>query len=222
MEKLLSTEVVGHQEPGLPDLIWVKGTPSIASMGLARILEREFRVHRGPLPPAVPESSSAVLCFLEGGEQKEDVASLVQSVKEVAPEGAVVVLSPRLELPLVCAAVSAGARGFLHTGMHAHQLARALSVILAGEMALPREILEAGVDRLNEQQRTPDLSTLRERQLEILELVAENLSNAQIAKRLYLSESTVKQHLGGTYRALGVKNRREASRIVRQAKQRRW
>src|SRR3712207_2912332 len=130
MEKLLSTEGVGHQEPTLRDLIWVKGTPSIASTGLARILEREFRVHRGPLPTAVPESPSAVLCCLEGGEQREDVASLVQSVKEVAPEGAVLVLSPSLELPLVCAAVSAGARGFLHTGMPPQQLARALSVVL--------------------------------------------------------------------------------------------
>jgi DNA-binding NarL/FixJ family response regulator len=219
MEKLLSTEGVGHQEPTLRDLIWVKGTPSIASTGLARILEREFRVHRGPLPPAVPESPSAVLCCLEGGEQREDVASLVRGVKEVAPEAAVLVLSPSLELPLVCAAVSAGARGFLHTGMPPQQLARALSVVLEGEMALPRELLEAGVDRLNEQQRRPDLSTLKERQLEILRLAAEGLSNAQIAKRLYLSESTVKQHLRGAYKALGVKNRQEASRIVNQARQ---
>ncbi len=86
-------------------------------------------------------------------------------------------------------------------------------------MALPRELLEAGVDLLNEQQRAPDLSALSERRLEILELVAEGLSNAQIAKRLYLSESTVKQHLRGAYKVLGVKNRREASKIVCRARQ---
>jgi DNA-binding NarL/FixJ family response regulator len=222
MEKRLSTEVVGHQESRLPDLIWVKGTPSIASMRLARILEKEFRVHRGPLPTAAAESPSAVLCCLEGGEQREDVASLVQSVKEVAPEGAVVVLAPTLDLPLVCAAVSAGVRGFLHTEMPPQQLARALSVVLEGEMALPRELLEAYLNWYNEQQRRLDLSTLKERQLEILRLVAEGLSNAQIAKRLYLSESTVKQHLRGAYKALGITNRREASRIVLQAKQGRW
>jgi DNA-binding NarL/FixJ family response regulator len=146
----------------------------------------------------------------------------VQSVKEVASEGAVVVLAPTLDLPLVCAAVSAGVRGFLHTEMPPQQLARALSVVLAGAMALPRELLEAYLNWYNEQQRRLDLSTLKERQLEILRLVAEGLSNAQIAKRLYLSESTVKQHLRGAYKALGITNRREASRIVLQAKQGRW
>lgn len=181
--------VVGHREPRLPDLIWVKAV-SVASMGLARILEREFRVHRGDLPPAGALSApSAVLCCLDGSEQVEDIAPLVQSVKEEAPEAAVMVLSPTLELPLICAAVSAGARGFLHTGMPPHQLARALSVVLAGEMALPRRILQASIERLNQQQRAPDLSVLSERQSEILELAADGLFNAQIAKRIYLSES---------------------------------
>jgi DNA-binding NarL/FixJ family response regulator len=50
--------------------------------------------------------------------------------------------------------------------------------------------------------------------VEILEMVAEGLSNAQISKRLYVSESTVKQHLRLAYKALGVKNRNQAARLV--------
>ncbi|MCA1702019.1 MAG: helix-turn-helix transcriptional regulator [Actinobacteria bacterium] len=57
-----------------------------------------------------------------------------------------------------------------------------------------------------------DLST---RQREILELVAEGLSNGQIAKRLFLTESTIKQHLRGAYKILGVRNRAQAVRLVR-------
>jgi DNA-binding NarL/FixJ family response regulator len=224
MEKLLSTGIAGHQDLRIADLVWVKGTPSIASLGLARTLKREFRVHRGAtLPPAAAsESPSAVVCCLEGSEeqqQEEEVASLVRSAKEAAPDAAILVFSPTLELPLICAAVSAGARGFLHTGMPPHQLARALSVVLAGEMALPRELLEAYLNWHNEQRRGPDLSALSERQLEILELVVEGLSNAQIAKRLFVSESAVKQHLRAVYKVLGVRNRREAGRIVFQAQQ---
>ena len=41
------------------------------------------------------------------------------------------------------------------------------------------------------------------------------MSSAQIAKRLFLSESTVKQHLRGAYKVLGVSNRTEAARLVR-------
>jgi DNA-binding NarL/FixJ family response regulator len=221
MDKLLSTEIAAHQDLGLPDLVWVKGT-SVASMGLTTALEREFRVHRGPLPPpaATAESPSVAICCLEGSEEQEDVASLVRTTKAEVPEAAVLVLSPSLELLLICSAVAAGARGFLHTGAPPRQLTRAISVVLRGEMALPRDLLKAWVDWLDEQQRVPDLSSLSERKLEILELaLKEGLSNAQIAKRLYLSVSTVKHHLRVAYKALGAKNRREARRIVRQVQQ---
>ncbi len=50
--------------------------------------------------------------------------------------------------------------------------------------------------------------------MKILEMVAEGLSNAQIAKRLYLSESTIKQHLRAAYKTLGVKKRNQAARLM--------
>jgi DNA-binding NarL/FixJ family response regulator len=221
--KPLSTEIAAHEESRrIADLVWVKGTSSVATMGLAMTLEAEFRVYRGAaLPPTASERPSAVIiCFLGGGaDDDDDVASTVRSAKAAAPDAAVLVLAPSLELPLIGAAVSAGARGFLHTGVPPRQLVRAVSVVLRGEMALPREILETSVNWLNEQRRGPDLSALGERKLKILELVAEGLSNAQIAKRLHLSESTVKGHLKAAYKLLGAKNRKEASTIVWQAQQ---
>jgi DNA-binding CsgD family transcriptional regulator len=55
---------------------------------------------------------------------------------------------------------------------------------------------------------------LSARQREVLELVAEGLPNAQIARRLFTTESTVKQHLHKAYKILGVRNRREAVKIL--------
>ena len=61
------------------------------------------------------------------------------------------------------------------------------------------------------QSRHPDLSKLLSaRQSEILGLVAEGMSNAEIAARLYLTESTVKWHVRKILRALGVSNRAQA------------
>jgi DNA-binding NarL/FixJ family response regulator len=57
---------------------------------------------------------------------------------------------------------------------------------------------------------------LSARQREILELVVEGLSNAEIAGRLYLSESTIKQHLRAAYKVLGVHNRTEAAKTMRE------
>jgi DNA-binding CsgD family transcriptional regulator len=58
----------------------------------------------------------------------------------------------------------------------------------------------------------PKLNELTRRELEILRLVAEGLTNAQLARMLWLSEQTVKFHLSNVYRKLGVANRTEASR----------
>ena len=60
-----------------------------------------------------------------------------------------------------------------------------------------------------------NLGVLSARQKEILELVVDGLSNAEIAGRLFLSESTVKQHLGAAYKLLGVSNRTEAANVIR-------
>jgi DNA-binding CsgD family transcriptional regulator len=56
---------------------------------------------------------------------------------------------------------------------------------------------------------------LSSRQKEILGLVGEGLSNAQIAERLFLSESTIKQHLRAAHKVLGANNRTEAVRLIR-------
>ena len=58
-------------------------------------------------------------------------------------------------------------------------------------------------------------ASLGTRQKEILGLVGEGLSNAQIAERLFLSESTIRQHLRAAYKVLGVNNRTEAVRLIR-------
>jgi DNA-binding NarL/FixJ family response regulator len=56
---------------------------------------------------------------------------------------------------------------------------------------------------------------LSSRQKELLGLIGEGLSNAQITERLFLSESTIKQHLRAAYKVLGVNNRTEAVRLIR-------
>lgn len=60
-----------------------------------------------------------------------------------------------------------------------------------------------------------DWATLTKRELEILRLAAESLSNRAIARRLWLSDQTVKFHLAQAYRKLGVSNRRAAVERVR-------
>jgi DNA-binding NarL/FixJ family response regulator len=121
------------------------------------------------------------------------------------------VFSPQLDLPLARDALQAGASGFVHAEMMPDQLVRALAVAARGELVAPRELLRYVVS-----EDTPaNLGALSARQREILGYVVEGLSNAEIGRRLYLSESTIKQHLRAAYKALGVSNRTEAANLFR-------
>jgi hypothetical protein len=62
---------------------------------------------------------------------------------------------------------------------------------------------------------TPETSPPSRPAREILGFVVEGLSNAEIGRRLYLSESTIKQHLRAAYKLLGVSNRTEAANLFR-------
>jgi DNA-binding NarL/FixJ family response regulator len=112
-------------------------------------------------------------------------------------------------LCLARAALRAGASGLIYSGMSEEQLLRAISMAISGEVVLPRELW---VYRRAEQ-RPPDLSVLSARKREILRLLIEGLSNAEIARRLWLSESAVKQNLRAIYKVLGVRNRIEVRRL---------
>src|ERR687897_2746701 len=81
-----------------------------------------------------------------------------------------------------------------------------------GELVAPRELLRYVLTK----DQSGDLAALSVRQREILGYVVEGLSNAEIGRRLYLSESTIKQHLRAAYKLLGVSNRTEAAKTMRQ------
>jgi DNA-binding NarL/FixJ family response regulator len=122
------------------------------------------------------------------------------------------VLGSQLDLGLASSALKQGADGFVHAQMHPTQLLRAVEVVQKGELAAHRQLLRY----LMSQNENPKIGDLSARQREILELVVEGLSNAQIAGCLYLSESRIKQHLRAAYRVLGVSNRTEAAKTMRQ------
>lgn len=211
--QLHETNGLADRSNGAPGAVWIKGTASLASVGLEITLKKSgIRAHRRLEAPQDPTPSVVVYC-LEDNE--DDLTSRVRELKELAPDAAaVVIFAASADLSLARAAILAGAKGFLHAGMPSEQIARALRKAGEGEEVLPRELLMGLVSEMMAKEREPDLSQLGSRKVEILEMVAEGLSNAQIAKRLYLSESTVKQHLRSAYKMLGVKNRNQAARLV--------
>ena len=188
-------------------LVWVSCDPhSVVSIGLRRTLEERARVHMG-MGNGSEAPSFIVLC----SDNVEGISDSLGRVKEQNPGTSVLVFGLQEDLPLARAALRAGARGFIHAGMRPEQLLRAVEVAAEGEIVAPRRLLEY---LINQEEHT-DLGTLTARQREILSLVVEGLSNAEIGRRLYLSESTIKQHLRAAYKALNVSNRTEAAKLIR-------
>jgi DNA-binding NarL/FixJ family response regulator len=196
-----------QESPGSLGLVWLDCPRSVVGAGLVRSLEKCATVHQGLKPPRdVP--SCIILC----ANGHEGLSERVKFYQELCPDAPpVVVFSPQLDLPLAHDALQAGASGFVHAEMMPNQLVRALAVAARGELVAPRELLRYVLTK----DHSADLDTLSVRQREILGYVVEGLSNAEIARRLYLSESTIKQHLRAAYKLVGVSNRTEAANLFR-------
>ena len=105
----------------------------------------------------------------------------------------------------ILAAVEAGAAGYLLKDAPPEELSAAVRTAASGQSALAPAVANRLMDRM----RTP-AAALSRRELEVLELVRDGLSNLQISKRLFLSQATVKSHLVHIYGKLGVDSRTAA------------
>ncbi|MFI2666194.1 response regulator [Micromonospora carbonacea] len=116
----------------------------------------------------------------------------------------------------VVGALRAGASGFLAKDVPAEDLVTAIRTVAAGEAVVAPRILKRLLDRfadsLPDPTATPPraLSTLTEREREVLVQVARGLSNAEIARELTVSETTVKTHVGHVLTKLGLRDRVQA------------
>ena len=137
-----------------------------------------------------------------------DAAAWVRGARERFSEMRVVVLSTHHDPRYIDGALAGGAAAFVIKTAHPDDLASAirqafdLSIFYARARAAAAEPVDASSDGHG----------LTRREVEILRLVAEGKSNADVARQLWVTEQTVKFHLSNVYRKLDVSNRTEASR----------
>jgi DNA-binding NarL/FixJ family response regulator len=143
----------------------------------------------------------------------------VEATRRLTAEGArarILILTTFDLDEYVYEAIRAGASGFLLKDVEPPQLVDAIRVVAAGEALLAptvtRRLLERFAHTLPgaEEKPPPELATLSERELEVLKLLAGGLSNAELAERLFLSETTVKSHISSVLRKLGLRDRVQA------------
>jgi DNA-binding NarL/FixJ family response regulator len=187
--------------------VWLRCDYPVVARGLANVLGNVAEV-RSELLEQLDLPACVVIC-----SSGESIAQEVTKALQAAPTIPVLVVGLLNDVQCARAALRAGATGFIHVGMEASQVRRALTVARRGETVVPRDL----VAELVREEEVIDPFILTSRQREILNLVAEGLTNAQIAKQLFLSEYTIKQHLRAAYKLLEVRNRVEASRVFKRS-----
>jgi DNA-binding NarL/FixJ family response regulator len=160
---------------------------------------------------ALAEQHRPDLLITEVEERRGELSGLVliQRVRAAVPELRPIVLSMHAEPELIDAAFAAGASAYVVKTAAPEDLASAVRQAFSHSVYLPGRPPIAAPPARQAVESAPELTR---RELEILRLVAEGHSNAQLARMLWVTEQTVKFHLSNIYRKLDVANRTEASR----------
>jgi two-component system nitrate/nitrite response regulator NarL len=138
-------------------------------------------------------------------------------------ETEVVMLSASSNDEDLFAALQAGASGYLLKAMDPARIGPTLAGVLRGEAALPRELTARLIREFRARARTGrarlvrrDKNDLTRREWDVLDCLCEGLSTRRIAVRLFISETTVRRHVGSILPKLGVPSRQAAVDLVAQ------
>jgi DNA-binding NarL/FixJ family response regulator len=150
---------------------------------------------------------------IPGGE----VTETVRRIAERSPRSRIIILSMHEGPELVQATLAAGIRAYLLKSVQWQELVVAIRAVHADDT---RIILGVSQESLQAARHRPEQGELSDREREVLGLVAQALSNGQIASRLGLTEATVKRHLRNIFIKLGAVSRLDAVNKVREQRQR--
>lgn len=129
-----------------------------------------------------------------------------RQIKELSPKTKVLMLTMFTDPATVTEAVKAGADGYLSKGSERETVERAIRDVMEGNSVLDPSVTRGVFGRLGEK----DPGALTERELEVLQVLAEGKSTKEVAEAVFLSEETVKTYLKQIFRKLGVRDRTEA------------
>ena len=215
--------VAGEEaQPSDPVKVLVVDDHALFRRGLLMVLEAETDME------VVAEASDGLDAVNKAGELLPDVVLMdvrmprrggidaCMAMKEVAPSARIVMLTISDEENDLYEAIKAGASGYLLKEISIDEVASAVRAVHGGQSLISPSMASTLLDEFasmlkhtDDRQQVP-APRLTEREMEVLRLVAKGLNNRDIAKQLFISENTVKNHVRNILEKLQLHSRMEA------------
>ena len=135
---------------------------------------------------------------------------IVSRIKAACPDAAILVVGSAISGSLLLACLRAGVAGYLPKKTDLREMVSAVRSLHAGEVVLEKESLSKMLEEIRRGEEAGKILLLKNREVEVLKLVARGGSNKDIAQELSISVRTVQTHLANIFAKLGVDTRTEA------------
>lgn len=184
----------GQIKAALPDIYAVSSFDDIAAMRAA----------------AVQDKPQLMLCHQAFFESDND--GVLADLARNCAESRIMIIGPPRPMAIQIAALKQGARGYFNQELPTDKLHNALQLILHGEVWVERHVISGLIDELthkpeiSEQQRQA-LDTLSPKELEVAKLVSHGATNKMIARKMNITERTVKAHLTTIFQKMNLPDR---------------
>jgi Response regulator containing a CheY-like receiver domain and an HTH DNA-binding domain len=157
------------------------------------------------------------IVIMDMSTAKKNEFSILHQLAEFCPETKVIIITGYCDPVDLLRSIRAGAQGYLFKSSDPVLILKAIETVRDGKPWIQREITPQLFDVITDLSKAatvPPIQTRSLREREILRLVAEGLSNKEIASQLHLSVQTVKVYLTRIFHKLGVRNRVEAAQYA--------
>jgi two-component system response regulator DevR len=186
---------------GIADLLTEE--PGITIVGEAATAAEAVR----RIPAAQPD-----VALLDARLPDGSGIDVCRDLRASAPAVRCLILTSYDDDDAIFAAVMAGAAGYLLKEIRGTSLVDAIRQVAAGKSLLDPAVTERLLTRLREGEPSdPRLASLTDREREVLNLIADGLTNREIGSALFLSEKTVKNYVSGLFAKLGMQRRTQAA-----------
>jgi two-component system, NarL family, response regulator DevR len=213
-----NTELTGTELTATPIRIFLLDDHEIVRRGIADLLSAEQDME------VVGEAGTAAEALRRIPATRPDVALLdgrlpdgsgidvCRDIRSSLPDVRCLILTSYDDDDALFAAVMAGASGYLLKEIRGSSLLDGIRQVRAGRSLLDPTVTERVMQRLRTgQQQDPRLAGLTDRERDILNLIADGLTNRQIGERLFLAEKTVKNYVSALLAKLGMQRRTQAA-----------